>query len=411
LGLRLLGAWCATVAIGCVVLTARPAAARAPECVDPGQPVTSIPWAQQMLGPERVWPFVRGDGLTIAVLDSGVDRNHPQLKGRVQQGFDAVAGSGRADDDCLGTGTQVASVIAAGQVSGVGFAGVAPGVAILPVRVIVERGSAGGVTTAAILAKGINVAVERGADVIAVSVITYQDSPALRDAVQAAGRKGVVVVAAVGDLGDPNGANPPPYPADYEGVIGVAAVGESGVRWSKSQHGDYVDIVAPGVDVIASQRVGGMTLATGTGIAIGFVAATVALIRDARGSEASATSVKQILLATAVGSGPDQQYGRGLVNPYGAVTERLARRSPTPLPAMARPAEAGTSIWASSRDLALIGTVVGLAAVILVAAVAIALPRGRRRFWRPAMAAAPPHADEPEEPGPPVQLFDEQPAT
>jgi type VII secretion-associated serine protease mycosin len=406
-------AWCVAAATGLLAAPTPAVAAlavAAPKCADPGQPVAIIPWSQQMLGPERVWPFAKGGGLTVAVLDSGVDARHPQLRGHVLQGFDAVAGKGRADDDCVGTGTQVAGVIAARQVSGVGFAGLAPAVEILPIRVVAERGSSAAATTPAILAKGINVALERGADIIAVSVISYEGSPALREAVEAALAKGVIVVAAVGDLGDSSAANPTPYPADYDGVIGVAAITEAGVRWPRSQHGEYVDLVAPGADVITSARVTGMTLAAGTGVATGFVAGTAALVRDKRGDDVPASTIRQALLATAVPIGGADQYGRGLVNPYAAVNEQLVKGSPTPLPAMARPADPGTSLWATSRSVAITGTIIALVAVILVAALATALPRGRRRFWRPALAAAPPEVDEPDEPGPPVQLFDEQTA-
>jgi len=407
-------AWGIAMAAGGFALTAGagPAVAApagvAPNCAEPGTVVNMIPWPQQLLGPERVWPFARGDGVTVAVLDSGVDANHPQLRGRVLGGFDAITGKGGANTDCVGTGTQIAGLIAARQVPSIGFVGLAPDVAILPIRVLAERGTAGSITDPGILARGITAAIERGADVLAISTISYVDSPALRNAVIAAQARGVIVVAAVGDLGDTTALNPTPYPADYDGVIGVAAIAESGLRWPKSQHGDYVDLVAPGVDVITSQRVRGMTLATGTGVATGFVAATAALTRDKRGDNVPASEIRRILLATAVPAAGGPGYGNGVVNPYAAVNDQMVKGSPATLPALERPAAEATSAWAASRELAITGTLIALLAVIVVVAVAVAVPRGRRRLWRSAMAPAPPRVVEPDEPGPPVQLFDEQ---
>ncbi|MCW6010065.1 S8 family serine peptidase, partial [Micromonospora sp. CPCC 205371] len=192
-------------------------AAPGDNCADPGQVYTPVPWQQQMLGPDRVWPFTQGGGVTVAVLSSGVDAGHPQLAGQVSQGFDAVANSGRADNDCLGLGTQVAGVIAARQVSSIGFAGVAPRVTILPIRVIGDRGSGGAVAEPAILARGINAAVQRGANVIAVAAVSYTDSPALQGAVANAIGNGVVVVAGAGDAGRGRGGGPPPGPARLAG--------------------------------------------------------------------------------------------------------------------------------------------------------------------------------------------------
>ena len=100
-------------AAGAVPAAAAPRAPASQKCVEAGPTVAEVPWGQRMLGPERVRPFSTGGGEIVAVLDSGVDATHPQLKDRVLEGFDAVAGSGPANRDCLGTGTQVAGVIGA----------------------------------------------------------------------------------------------------------------------------------------------------------------------------------------------------------------------------------------------------------------------------------------------------------
>lgn len=395
----------AMCAVGAVPAAAAPRAPVNQRCAEPGPTVAEVPWAQRMLGPERVRPFTRGGGQIIAVLDSGVDAGHPQLGGRVLAGFDAVAGSGPANDDCLGTGTQVAGVIGAGQEQAVGFVGLAPDVSILPIRVVAERFGSGNGAEARVLARGVNEAVSRGASVIAVSTITYQDSPVLQGAVADAISKGVVVVAAVGDLGDERGTIPTPYPAAYEGVVGVGAIRESGELWGKSQRGDYVDVVAPGEKVLTLTRAGGMGIVDGTAIATGFVAATAALARSRSGGIQGQGGIARQIERTAVPGPGGTGYGSGVVDPYAAVTARLAAASPEPLPDLPNLSTGESPAWARARDVAMIGTGIAVAAVLIVLVVAVVLPRGRRRFWRSTVAPAPTQETEPEEPGPPVQLF------
>ncbi|WP_326558395.1 S8 family serine peptidase [Micromonospora sp. NBC_01796] len=384
--------------------TGHAAVRSAQECADPGQPINPMPWPQQMLGPERAWSFSQGGGVTVAVLDSGVDGSHPQLAGRVAAGFDAVAGGGSANDDCVGTGTQVAGVIAAGQAPSVGFVGLAPGVRILPIRVLDDRGGGRGIAEPDVLARGIDAAANREADVLAVSAVSYTDSPSLRDAVARAVARGIVVVAAVGDRGDENGASVIPYPAAYPGVVGVGAIDQAGERWRGSQQGTFVDLVAPGAAVPTLQRGAGMIQVDGTGVACAFVAASVALVHARRGNPTVDEVVGQLLATTIPAAGGDA-YGHGIVNPYGAVTDRVAGAGPVPLPAMVRPPTETSPALARSRNLAIAGSVVALLVVLTVLVTAVALPRGRRRLWRSASAAAPVGRAEPEEPGPPVPLF------
>lgn len=378
----------------------------APQCEDPGQPFQGTPWHQRTLAPERIWPFTQGGSQIVAVLDSGVDAGHPQLEGRVLAGFDAVRNGGAADTDCFGTGTQVAGVIAALRVEGTGFSGLAPGARILPVRVVPEDGLNQPVSPQ-VLARGITAAVNRGADVIVVSVAINTDSAAVQAAVERARERNVPVVASVGDQGDAPGGGPPPYPASYDGVIGVGAIDQNGVRWSNSQVGGYVDLVAPGAQVVTLQREGGMTVVNGTGVAAGFVGATAALIR-ARRPDLDPSQVADALRDTAIGGMRGTEYGSGVVNPYEAVHDEPGEASPASLPAMARPSTEEPAAWVRARNLAMTGAGVAVLAVLVVLCVAVALPRGRRRFWRPAVAAEPRDRPEEDEPAPPALLFDEQ---
>jgi membrane-anchored mycosin MYCP len=392
------------VLAGTAAGTAHAAAPAPANCTQPGQVVSTVPWPQLMLGPERVWPLTRGDGLTVAVLATGVDATHPALRGVVARGVDVVAGSGPANRDCLGLGTQVAGVIAARPTPDAGFVGFAPRVRVLPVRVLADRRSGGDPVEAPVLARGVTAAVQAGADVIAVPLVTYTDNGALRAAVAAAVRRGVVVVAAAGDLGGAGEPNPRPYPASYDGVVGVGAVDETGERWSRSQHGDYVDVVAPGAAVLTLQRGGGMVTVDGTAMATGFVAGVAALVRARRGP-VPPDVLARWLFATALAPPNADGYGHGIVNPYGAVNEQLAGGPPYALPSPAAPTAVNTDAQVRRRRLAVAGAGAALALALVVLVAAAALPRGRRRSWRPSLRGTPPARREPEDPGPPVQLF------
>jgi membrane-anchored mycosin MYCP len=405
--------WRAALAVSVAATTAAvlpaPPAGAAPQdnCAEPGQIINQIPWPQQLFGMERIWPFVRGGGVTVAVLDSGVDGSHPQLRGHVSAGFDAAGSGGPANTDCTGTGTHVAGVIAAQQSAATGFRGMASDVNILPVRVTGDRSFGPPTAEPQVLARGINAAVARGAKVIAISTVSYSGSPALQDAVRNAQAKGVILVAAVGDLGDQNGGNPPPYPASYDGVIGVGAIGQNGDRLPNSGHGSYVDLVAPGADVLTLQRGRGMAAGVnGTGVACGFVAGAVALAKVKR-SDLDARELTRLIFATTTPAAGGAGYGHGVVNPYSAVNDQLSYQQPVAMRPLDRPDEAGDGIWARSRRLALLGSTVALVVAFVIVFVAVALPRGRRRFWRSAIARPVPRRDDSTEPGPPLQLFDE----
>ncbi|TDC69446.1 type VII secretion-associated serine protease mycosin, partial [Micromonospora sp. KC606] len=355
------------------------------------RPVPAVPWAQRRYAPERLAPLAGGAGVTVAVIDSGVDRRHPQLRDQVLDGADFLDPGGDGSRDCAGHGTGVASIIAAGPAEGVAFTGLAPGARVLPVRVseqqVVEGRESGRTVGAADFARAIRWAVDHDADVLNLSVVLYADDPAVREAVAYAVRRDVVVVAAAGNLhgsGDPR-----PYPAAYEGVLGVGAIGPDGSRADFSQTGPYVDLVAPGSDVLMAAPGQGHRRAEGTSYAAPFVAATAALVRQYR-PDLTAAQVARRIVDTA-DPAPGDGYGAGVLNPYRAVTDTdaapaVVSRVPSALPAdrpdpglLARRARR-----AAARDRALLVAGVTGGAIAAAVLLALVLPRGARRGWRPA---------------------------
>jgi membrane-anchored mycosin MYCP len=364
-----------------------PAAVAAPpgnqQCTTPSNDVLhDTPWTQQRLAPQRVWDLTTGQGVVVGVIDTGVDGRVPQLAGHVLPGFDVINGGGRADNDCAGHGTFVAGIIAAQRESYTGVAGIAPGVMILPVRQAnnASDGTAGGLATA------IRVAVDNGARVINISASAFLPNDALRQAVEYATARDVVLVASASN--EAQAGNPTAYPAAYPQVIAVGAIGPDGKRSEFSEVGNYLSLVAPGVNIVSLSRAGqGHLTDNGTSYATPFVTAVAALVRSYH-PHLSAAQVKRRLELTADHPGttlPDPQVGWGVVNPYNAITQVLpgeysADASPSPL----RPA--GPIAWTTTdlraRDVALIFVAGLLGAALLVSILAYAVPRGAQRRWR-----------------------------
>ncbi|WP_307872667.1 type VII secretion-associated serine protease mycosin [Paractinoplanes ovalisporus] len=394
----------AAAAVVAALLTV-PAPARAAvvcQTVAQAKPVVAgVPVEDQIYDPKRLAPFATGAGVRVAVIDSGVDAGHPQLRGHVSQGADFLHGDNTGRQDCNGHGTAVASIIGAIPVRNTGFQGLAPEAVIVPVRISeqqeIDGKAVGDRGTPAQFAEAIDWAVDQGdADVINLSLVMTEDNLAVRRAVARAIARGVVVVAAAGNKGGPNDGNPDPFPAKYPGVIGVGAITANGVRASFSQRGDYVDLVAIGDPVTAASLVAGHTSQQGTSFSAPFVAATAALIKQ-RFPDLTPSEVRQRLVATAdpsPGGKRNIEYGFGALNPYRALTANLgpsAGPSTVPEPMnLNDPAAAALEARRDrSRDMSLIFAAVGVGLVLLLGVVAVIVRQGRRRRWNPATPGAP----------------------
>ncbi|HEY9474605.1 MAG TPA: type VII secretion-associated serine protease mycosin [Mycobacteriales bacterium] len=347
---------------------------------DRGSPNSTEPWGQQRLDFQRVWPLTQGQGVLVAEVDSGVDHDHPQLSDPSHV-LPTVDLTGTGTGDCDGHGTRVAGIIVGADLHrpNVVFTGVAPGARLLPIKQ-----TSTGESTVRLLADGIRTAVDHGATVVNVS-ITGADAPVLRDAVRYAQEHDVVIVAAAGN--EKNGVNTTQYPAGYTGVISVAAIDE------KDQHASFtipatpVSVAAPGVHVTstAAGPAHGYTVKDGTSFAAPFVAGVAALVR----SYHPGLNYRQVehRIEVTADRRTDPALGFGVVNPYQAVTAVLpeeisgaaARPAPRPVPPIQplRPPDTHT------RDLALVVAGIAALATCLVVSVAVVVPRGRRRHWRP----------------------------
>ena len=254
-------------------------------------------------------PGVPGGDLVVAVVDSGVAPDHPDLKGRVLAGYDAL-GLGSTDDHAR-HGTQVAGIIAAIAGNDLGVAGVASGARILPVRVLGQDGYG----YDSDIAQGVRWAADHGADVINLSLAGYGSTTVLRDAVAYAHAAGAVVVAASGNGAGGHVA----YPASYPHVVSVGGVDGSLDPMGNSQWNEYLDLMAPGWRVMTTDAHGDLRSywpAAGTSFSAAFVSAAAARVR-AQNPGWGPDQVARRLTSTATDIGPhgwDERSGWGVLD-------------------------------------------------------------------------------------------------
>lgn len=262
-------------------------------------------WNLPMIGTEAGWAFSRGSrDVTIAVLDTGVNLDHPDLVNRLTRGHNVLENNDQPNDD-NGHGTHVAGIIASQTNNFEGIAGLTWFNKVMPIKVM-DREGAG---TSFNVAKGIMWAADHGADVINLSLGNYQPAEVMEDAIQHAFDKDVVIIAATGN----DNTDQPGYPAAYSQVIGVSAIGQDGTRAEFSNFGDYVDVVAPGVAIASTFLEQGYAELSGTSMAAPHVAALAGLIRSAN-PNLSNEKVMDIIKQTATEQGNPEFYGNGLVN-------------------------------------------------------------------------------------------------
>jgi hypothetical protein len=287
-------------------------------------------WGLARLGGERITAVGTGVGVVVAVLDTGVDAAHPELRSRVLPGKDFVdpAGDGRRDPN--GHGTHVAGIVAAAA-DGSGTTGVAPAARILPVRVL----AADGIGDDGVLALGIVWAAENGADIMNLSIGGAVPSTLLEDAIRFAFDRGVLVVISAGN--DGAFSNTPSYPAAYPDAFAVGSTDAADRRSIFSNTGAYLDIAAPGSWIRSTWPGGGYQVLSGTSMAAPFVSGAAAVTLERTGLRGRDLAARLTRDAFDLGAaGRDDETGSGLVNPLAIIGEPLpALPSPNPsLPAL-----------------------------------------------------------------------------
>jgi thermitase len=211
-----------------------------------------------------------GSEVLVAILDTGIDEQHEDLAGKVAS--DVNFTDSQTASDRLGHGTHVAGIIAATANNRIGIAGMAPNCRLLNVKVADDKG----MVWASAAAKGIIWAVDKGAKVINMSLAIPAETPALEEAVDYAWSKGAVVIAAAGNTG----SAVPTYPASCSNVIAVAATDINGALWDRSNHGDWVNAYAPGVEIYSTVPGNSYSYKSGTSMATAYVTAMAALMLD-----------------------------------------------------------------------------------------------------------------------------------
>ncbi|MGW1352411.1 S8 family serine peptidase [Streptomyces sp. NPDC002409] len=208
--------------------------------------VQSKQWYLSAMQAEEIWKVTTGEGIKVAVIDSGVNPSTPSLKGQVLKGLDATGAEGDENDDYDGHGTTMAELIA-GTGQGGGLKGLAPGAKIVPMRVADTRFQNKNSVNAYDTADSIRAAADSDVKIISMSFGSEFEMDREIEAVKYAQSKGKLFFAAVGN--EAKKGNKAIYPAAYPEVVGVAAADRVGKVSETSQHGNFVDIAAPGNDV------------------------------------------------------------------------------------------------------------------------------------------------------------------
>jgi thermitase len=275
----------------------------------PNDPELANQWGLASTRFGGAWNEAKGDGAKVAIVDSGVYSEHPDI-GRIVAQRDFVEGDAVADDD-YGHGTHVTGIAGALTDNGKGVAGGCFGCGLIIGKVM----GFGGFTTDSRIVEGIDWSVNQGADVVNLSLGGPADSSVLRRAVNRAHGQGAVMVAAAGN----DGASEPRYPAAYSKVIAVGAIGTDDRLARFSNRGRWVDLAAPGTDIISTSNSGGYDRQSGTSMAAPFVSGLAGLLAS---QGMSADSIRQGMQATAEDLGPagqDPRYGHGRIDAANAV--------------------------------------------------------------------------------------------
>ncbi len=275
----------------------------------PNDPEFGSQWDLDAIGAPDAWDKTVGVGSRVAVVDTGIDGDHPELESKIVSQKDVVDNDVVAQDDVRGHGTHVAGTVGAVTNNGVGVAAVCPACKLL----VAKSGDSRGLYDYDIV-QGIYWSVNNRAKAINLSLGSRGNSRILEHAVDYAWDHGVVVVAAAGN----ENTSKPSYPAAYRNVISVAATDQLNKRATFSNFGK-VDVAAPGVEILSTAPGGGYSIKQGTSMASPHVAALAGLLAA---QDLSAPEIRRRIQRTASDLGPegkDKYFGWGLIDANKAV--------------------------------------------------------------------------------------------
>lgn len=290
-------------------------------------PLSDLQYGPKLIDADRAHQVATGESVSVAIIDTSIDSKQPDLKGKVSRQVDLI---GPDPPGLTGIhGTLMSGVIVATENNGVGGFGVAPHVKVIGLKAcqpLAENPTEAACSSESI-ARALDYAISKKVKVINMSLGGPPDR-LVETLIKKAASKNIVLVAAAGNEGP---KAPPSYPAAYESVLGVSAVDLDDELYSKSNMGDYVDLAAPGVDIVSTLPGDRFNVFSGTSIATAHVSAAAALLLQAKPG-LSAAEVADALEATAVDLGPrgrDPQFGAGRINACRAL-ERVTGKSICP---------------------------------------------------------------------------------
>lgn len=276
----------------------------------PNDPHYASAWHLPKIGTPAAWTISRGEGIVVAVLDTGIDDSHPEFAGQLVPGWNA-ASQNTDVGDLHGHGTRVAGTIGAATDNALGVAAVGWNAKVMPIRV---TNRTDGAAYSSDMARGLAWAADNGAQIANMSYMSWQHST-VQSAAQYLRNKGGLVFGSAGNAGTDAGANPTPY------VVVVAATASNDSRASWSNYGPYVDLAAPGSGILTTSIGGGYASVSGTSFSSPIGAAVAALVMAANG-QLTPPQIEQILFDSAVdlgASGWDPYFGWGRVDAGSAV--------------------------------------------------------------------------------------------
>ncbi len=297
---------------------------------DPGI-VNNLQWGMYKVkaagSGNSAWNYSKGDGVKVAILDTGIDQDHEDLSGKIQNNKNCT--DSPTVDDLYGHGTHVAGIVAASTNNSLGVAGLGYNAALINVKVLDDSGSG----YYSWITNCITWAADNGARVINMSLGGPSKSKTLENAINYAWNKGVVIVAAAGNSGNSS----PTYPAYYTRVIAVAATDSNDNKASWSSYGRWVDVAAPGVSIYSTfpnhrytiNKSLGYDYASGTSMATPHVAGLAALVWATPYGTSNSSVRKQIEATADKISGTGKYWAYGRINALAAVGGVISSGSQT----------------------------------------------------------------------------------